>query len=650
MHRKNRRRAGRRINCLEALEARRLMAVDVLAPLSDISITAGAAAETIDLAQVFDLADVTGSVVRFDTNVGGGSSYFAELFNELGPDRVRTTPETVTNFLEYVDLGRYTDSIMHRSVPGFVVQGGGFVVPAATGELPSAITTLPPVVNEAGNRNVRGTIAMAKLGGDPNSATSQYFVNLADNTANLDFQNGGFTAFARVLGDGMNVVDAMAALPTTNLGGAFTDLPVVVTDGTGDIAPENYLTISSVTQVGELVYTALSSDPTIAAATVAADGSLRIDFADASTGTATITVRAASVFDAADFQEQQFLVTVANPDLAIPAVIVVGEDAGSLPWVTVLDGNTGEIISHFLAFHPNNRGGVAVALGDVDGDGVDEVIAGSGAGQRSVVKVFEQDGTHLAAYRTLPFAASYLGGLNVAAGDFDGNGNDDLAVVSARGAGLAKVYLIDPTAADPVPDQASVMIRQVFPSSIGGTTVAAADVGTIQNGVVTDAAVADGRDELVLGSGIGIAPVVRIYDVSAATPVVVRTLHPLSAGYLGGVNVAAGRYYSDQIDDIIVAGGRRSGSAIEVYSGRLTSNDVLLRQAAFASLASANLPTYAVGLDTDGDGRMNSLVATQTGGFGPGIRRLAGTAGVEATISSLTGAFRVAATRRAILQ
>ena len=100
MHRKNRRRAGRRINCLEALEARRLMAVDVLAPLSDISITAGAAAETIDLAQVFDLADVTGSVVRFDTNVGGGSSYFAELFNELGPDRVRTTPETVTNFLE----------------------------------------------------------------------------------------------------------------------------------------------------------------------------------------------------------------------------------------------------------------------------------------------------------------------------------------------------------------------------------------------------------------------------------------------------------------------------------------------------------------------------------------------------------------------
>lgn len=643
-----RRLIGRRPGGFEALEARRLLAVDVIAPLADISISTGAAGETINLADVFDLSDVTGTVVRFDTNVSGGSSFFAELFDQPGPDRARTTPETVANFLDYVDGDLYTDTIIHRSVPGFVVQGGGFEVPAATGELPSSVATFPPVVNEAGNTNTRGMLAMAKLGGDANSATSQYFVNLGDNSANLDFQNGGFTAFARVLGDGMTVVDAMAALPTTNLGGAFTDLPVIGTDGTGDLAPENYVTITSVTQVGELVYTVLSSDPSVASATVSPTGELRLDYAASAAGVATVTVRAASVFDAGDYAEEQFLVTVSSPDLAAPPVIVAGAEAGSLPWVTVLDATTGATISQFLAFHPNNRGGVSVALGDVDGDGIDEVIAASGAGTRSVVKFFELDGSHLAAYRTLPYASSYRGGLAVAAGDFDGNGIADLAVVSAQGAGRAEIFFIDPSAADPVPNQAAVVITRIFPGSIGGTTLAAADVGSFAGGAVVDAAVADGRDELAIGSGIGVRSEVRVYDVSTPSAILLRTLRPLDAGYLGGLNVSSGRYDADQLDDIIVSGGRRSGSVVEVYSGRVTSTERLLRQAAFASLA--DQPTVTAALDTDGDGRINSIVAGQGGGAGTGIRLLAGTDALNAAFSSLSGSFHVAATRRAALE
>src|SRR5690606_25761942 len=96
------------------------------------------------------------------------------------------TPKTVENFLAYVNAGAYTDSIIHRSVPGFVVQGGGFEF---TGALPPVvITQKPAVINEPLFSNVRGTIAMAKVGNDPNSATNQWFINLDNNSGNLDKQ------------------------------------------------------------------------------------------------------------------------------------------------------------------------------------------------------------------------------------------------------------------------------------------------------------------------------------------------------------------------------------------------------------------------------------------------------------------------------
>ena len=117
------------------------------------------------------------------------------------------TPKTVANFLGYVDRGDFSDSFIHRSVPGFIVQGGGFTIRS---NLISPIANQAPVTNEPYFSNVRGTVAMAKMGGDPHSATSQWFINLSDNAANLDNQNGGFTVFGVVLGNGMAVADAIA--------------------------------------------------------------------------------------------------------------------------------------------------------------------------------------------------------------------------------------------------------------------------------------------------------------------------------------------------------------------------------------------------------------------------------------------------------
>lgn len=119
-------------------------------------------------------------------------------------------PLTVANFLGYIDRGDYADSVVHRSAPGFVIQAGGFRFRDGFFE---AIETQDPIANEPCLSNVAGTLAMAKLGGQPDSATSQWFVNLVDNSANLDTQNGGFTVFGRVLGDGLVVADAIGDLP-----------------------------------------------------------------------------------------------------------------------------------------------------------------------------------------------------------------------------------------------------------------------------------------------------------------------------------------------------------------------------------------------------------------------------------------------------
>jgi len=136
-------------------------------------------------------------------------------------------PLTVANFLAYVRGGDYTDVFVHRNVRQFVVQAGGYKWPESGACCPQVASrgSVPNEFNTA-RSNLRGTVAMAKLGGDPNSATSQWFVNMNDNSANLDTQNGGFTVFARVTAPGMVVADKIAALPNVNAGGAFSDLPV----------------------------------------------------------------------------------------------------------------------------------------------------------------------------------------------------------------------------------------------------------------------------------------------------------------------------------------------------------------------------------------------------------------------------------------
>ena len=137
---------------------------------------------------------------------------------QLDPARA---PKTVANFLDYVKSGFYKGTIFHRVIPGFMVQGGGFT--ATMQQKP----TRPPIALESQNglRNLRGTIAMARTA-DPNSATAQFFVNVADNPS-LDYPKPdgyGYAVFGKVI-SGMDVIDKIVAVPTQNEG-MFQNVPV----------------------------------------------------------------------------------------------------------------------------------------------------------------------------------------------------------------------------------------------------------------------------------------------------------------------------------------------------------------------------------------------------------------------------------------
>lgn len=128
-------------------------------------------------------------------------------------------PVTVDNFLQYVRDDFYRNKIFHRVISNFVVQGGGFDAQL------SLAANRPPIALEVCNglSNTRSTIAMARTDA-PNSATSQFYINVADNLT-LDTSGGGYAVFGRVIA-GMEVVDAIRAVPTQTVNGFGTDVPV----------------------------------------------------------------------------------------------------------------------------------------------------------------------------------------------------------------------------------------------------------------------------------------------------------------------------------------------------------------------------------------------------------------------------------------
>lgn len=208
--------------------------------------------------------------------VPGIAAPLAQIQTVLGTFNIQLlqadAPLSVQNFLNYTNRGAYNNTFIHRLARGFVIQGGGWQTAVPN---PVKVPQDPPVTNEFKVSNTRGTLAMAKLGTDPNSATSEWFVNLADNSANLNTQNGGFTVFARVIGTGMTVVDAIAALPIVVAASPFDTLPVRDFVNGSQLVVANLINLPRVSQVP--VFPVNQGDPAIVQFSGALDVDGRVD-------------------------------------------------------------------------------------------------------------------------------------------------------------------------------------------------------------------------------------------------------------------------------------------------------------------------------------------------------------------------------------
>jgi hypothetical protein len=227
------------------------------------------------------------------------------------------------------------------------------------------------------------------------------------------------------------------------------------------------------------------------------------------------------------------------------ADIVSGAGPGTTPQVHVESGADGSTIWTFQAFAPGFTGGVYVAAGDVTGDGRADLVAGAGAGGAPQVRVW--DGVDLTPLHSfLAYTPGFTGGVTVAAGDVDGDGRADIITGTASG-GFSEVTVRSGV------NLASLRDFFAFPpASTEGVFVAGADFD------------GDAAADLVVGAGSGSAPEVKVLRGTDLLPL--ATFFAFDPAFTGGVRVGAGQVDADGIADLVVGTGAGS-SNVKVWSG-----------------------------------------------------------------------------------
>lgn len=247
-----------------------------------------------------------------------------------------------------------------------------------------------------------------------------------------------------------------------------------------------------------------------------------------------------------------------------------GAEAGanSLPLVKVVDLISGEVIE-FLAYESTYRQGVRVFTGDVTGDSTPEIIVAPRKGRAPELRVFTMQGVELTAYRTLAYAANFTNGVNVAIGDVDGDGRNDLITVPDRGVAEVRVFRNQTGInVDPMANVAMYRFNAFSTNFIGGAFISSGDFNF------------DGRDEIVVSSGSGQAATVVVFNpaelpliaANAATPsnppiAFARYTNFFDPSFRGGASVSVGRINGDLTPDIVVGQGAGGQSLVAMLDG-----------------------------------------------------------------------------------
>ena len=379
---------------IERLESRTLLNATLTSTINPIGVAPGQTPPVVNLSQHFHDPTVPGTLVEVTTPLGTIPLALTDS----------QTPNTVANFLSYINSGAYNGTIFHRLAAGFALQAGGYETSG------SPITTSAAINGEPGQSNVTGSIAMALTSAGPNSGTSQWFVNLANNdgsgtTPNLnDTSDGGpFTVFGHVVYGGMSVVSQITALKTVDSSqnppgqsgstDIWNQLPVL-SSYTGSSTPSSVspsdMVTTSYSIVQPLTYSATSDNPNLVSPSVSGSN-LTLNYGSG-TGTTQIHVTATDI--AGNTATTTFTVGVGIQTVTVGAngvgLVKFHDFSGSLGQLAITGKGTATVslIGSGLTVG-KNKGGVVTVKGKASSVSISTAgttgasvltITGSGAG------------------------------------------------------------------------------------------------------------------------------------------------------------------------------------------------------------------------------------------------------------------------------